>query len=773
MDRWERISSLFERLRDTPLQNREEFLRRECPDDPGMIADVLSLLEHHSDEFLENPDHLVGVPRDPTTPSTPSQIGPYKILAKLGSGGMGVVYLAEQQRPVERRVALKVIQQGMVTKQVLARFDTERQALALMSHPNIARVYDAGTTDQGSPYFVMEYVEGVPITEHCDRHRLGSRGRLELFADLCEGLQHAHQKGIIHRDIKAPNVLVTIEDERAVAKIIDFGISRLIDRRLTDATAHTELGQIIGTPEYMSPEQAEMTGQDIDTRTDIYSLGVLLYVLLVGEHPFDPTELRRVSFDELRRMIREDEPPRPSTRFMSLGERRLVVSRERKTDPGTFIRELRGDLDWIVMKALDKDRTRRYASAAEFAADIRRYLTDQPVAARPPGAAYQIGKFVRRHRVGVTAAGLMLTLLVLGTVGTTLGMLRAQKAQRTANTEAATSKAVVDYLFEIFGKADPEAGSLGDVTAEEILNAGRIQIDALETQPLVQARLAREIGRIYRANGEWSAARPLLERSLEINRQTTGVEDLDLLQSVNQLANLESVSRNFDRALPLYQEALEIARRALDPDSEPFATILKNLGDGLRRLGDYETARRHLRRSLAIREANDSPKIAQSVAALAAVLVKLEEYDAAIPLYERSLEERRKSYTEGHLRIGLGHQLLAEALDKAGRLDEARLQYTQALAIFEDKLKPEHQYIRNAAFGLAGILAANEDHSNAEPLYRRALIIDEAKYGADAPQLVPTLGEYAACLRQLGRTDEAIALEARVAGIKGSLAARN
>jgi serine/threonine protein kinase/tetratricopeptide (TPR) repeat protein len=767
MDRWERISALFDQVRDIPPNECETFLRRECPDDPDLIREVLSLLEHRSDEFLENPDHLADRP-DPPAAEIPSTIGPYKILSELGSGGMGVVYLAEQQRPVERKVALKVIQQGMLTKQVMARFDTERQALALMSHPNIARVYDAGTTDSGNPYFVMEYVEGVPITEHCDQHRLGSRERLELFADVCDGLQHAHQKGIIHRDIKAPNLLVTTEDDRAVAKIIDFGISKAVDRRLTEVTAHTELGQVVGTPEYMSPEQAELTGQDIDTRTDIYSLGVLLYVLLVGELPFDSAKLRGASFDELRRMIREDDPPRPSTRFTSLGDRRTAVSLERKADPGSFVRELRGDLDWIVMKALDKDRTRRYATAAEFAADVRRYLNDEPVIARPPGAGYQMAKFVRRHRVGVSAAGLVLVLLILGSVGTTVGMLRAKQAERTATEEAQTSDAVVSYLFDIFENADPEATSLREVTAEEILEAGKTRIEQLADRPLAQARLATEIGRIYRAKGEWNEARLLLERALDIKRETPGVENIDLLRSINQVANLEMEKQNFEKAAPFYEEALTLAQVTLEPESEDLATILRNLGECLRRVkdGDLERSRAYLEQSLAIREAIESPKIAQSVAGLAGVLVKLEDYDGAIPLYERSLEERIKVYPKGHPRIGIGHQFLAETLDKAGKLDEAREHYDRALEIFEARFQPEHNNIRNAVFGIAGLLAANQNFAGAEPLYQRALDIDEANYGTSHRYLTPTLSEYALCLRDLGRLEEAIELEARVEEIQ-------
>ena len=371
----------------------------------------------------------------------PGHVGPYRLTRKLGEGGMGEVYEAEQQEPVRRMVALKLIKWGMDTRRVVARFEAERQALALMNHPNIARVFDAGATEQGRPYFAMELVKGVPITDYCDRHKLSTRQRLELFRLVCEGVQHAHQKGIIHRDIKPSNVMVTIQDDKPVPKIIDFGVAKATEQRLTEKTVFTELGQLIGTPEYMSPEQAEMTGLDIDTRTDVYSLGVLLYELLSGALPFEPRELRKAGYDEIRRRIREDEPAKPSTRISSLGEEATTAANNRGTAPSALVRRLRGDLDWISMKALEKDRTRRYGSPADLAADLGRHLQSEPVLAGPPSAAYKMKKFVRRHRLGVTAAGIVLAALVLGVVGTTVGMLRAVAAEGQARTEARRAEA--------------------------------------------------------------------------------------------------------------------------------------------------------------------------------------------------------------------------------------------------------------------------------------------------------------------------------------------
>jgi serine/threonine protein kinase len=366
-------------------------------------------------------------------------VGPYKLLQEIGERGMGTVFMAEQQEPVRRKVALKIIKPGMDSRQVVARFEAERQALALMDHPNIAKILDAGTTQQGRPYFVMELVRGVPITEFCDQNKLSPRGRLSLFVPVCQAVQHAHQKGVIHRDLKPSNVLVTVIDGVPVPKVIDFGVAKAVGQALTEKTIYTRFAQMIGTPLYMSPEQAQMSGVDVDTRSDIYTLGVLLYELLTGTTPFDRDRFHKAAFDEIRRIIREEEPPRPSTRLTSLGATLTAVSASRGTDPARLAGLVRGELDWVVMKCLEKDRNRRYETASALARDVECYLRDEPVEAFPPTIGYRLRKFLRKHRGPATAAALVLLALLAGMIGTALGLFEAWKQRDAARQAEATA----------------------------------------------------------------------------------------------------------------------------------------------------------------------------------------------------------------------------------------------------------------------------------------------------------------------------------------------
>jgi non-specific serine/threonine protein kinase/serine/threonine-protein kinase len=502
----------------------------------------------------------------------------------MGSGGMGEVWRAEQTEPFQRTVALKLIKTGMDTKAVVARFDSERQALALMDHPNIAMVFDAGATAMGRPYFVMEYVPGIPITEYCDRHRLTIKERLALFIQVCEGVQHAHQKGIVHRDLKPSNVLVAELDSKAVPKIIDFGLAKAMGPRLTEMTMFTEVGAIVGTPAYMSPEQADRDERNIDTRTDVYSLGIVLYELLVGTLPFAPQDLRQAGQEAMLRTIREQEPPRPSTKVRSLGESSKNSAVNRQEDPRTLEQGLHGDLDWITMKALEKDRTRRYGSPSELAADIQRHLKDEPVLAGPPTARYRASKFIKRHRFGVGVAVAALLLLIGFAITMTLQAGRIAAERDRANREAETSKRVSQFMTDMFKVSDPGEARGNSIKAREILDKAAKEIQSgLSKNPEVQADMMQAMGRVYENLGLYPQAASLFTSAVETRHRVLGPRSPDTLTSKSSLAVTLRQLGSFAEAEKLQRETLGTRTRVLGaehPDTldsmSQLASILYN-----------------------------------------------------------------------------------------------------------------------------------------------------------------------------------------------------
>ncbi len=479
------------------------------------------------------------------------EIGPYKLLRILGEGGCGIVYLAEQSQPIRRQVALKVIKPGMDSRQVLARFEAEQQALARMEHPHVARVHDAGLTPGGRPYFVMEYVQGLPLTDYCDEHKLTVDERLRLFLHVCAAVQHAHQKGIIHRDLKPSNLLVGHEDPEGVAKVIDFGVARAISQPLTEHTLYTEQGQLVGTPEYMSPEQADVGNQDIDTRTDVYSLGVVLYELLTGVLPFDHQAFREGGLEQMRRAIREEEPTTPSTRLSRTSlEDSAPLAERRGTDARTLCRRLHGDLDWITLKAMAKDRTRRYESVGELAADLRRHLSHEPVTAMRPSTTYRLRKFVRRNRALVTGLAAVLLTLVAGSTGMMLLALEAGQQARAA--QAAASFLSDDLL----GAVAPEQTKSPALTVHSLLDVATDRLQGkFAEQPLVEAAIRQSLGETYAKLGDYGAAEPHLQRAYHLRREHLGVRAPLTLASMGQLGRLHFFQARYQEAEPLLQES--------------------------------------------------------------------------------------------------------------------------------------------------------------------------------------------------------------------------
>jgi serine/threonine protein kinase/tetratricopeptide (TPR) repeat protein len=812
-----RVLELVRQVAELPTEEREQFLLHACAGDSALLQEVRSVLRN--DASLGDTSTLPMPERGPADASSdpfhesqiPKQIGPYRLLETLGQGGMGSVFLAEQEQPLRRRVALKIIKLGMDTNEVVARFESERQALAMMNHTNIAKVLDAGSTEQGRPYFVMEYVPGLPLTEYCDRHQLSTRERLALFVPICHAIQHAHQKGIIHRDIKPSNILVAIENGKPIPKIIDFGVAKAVSQRLTEKTVYTQHGRLIGTPEYMSPEQAEMTGLDVDTTTDIYSLGVVLYEVLVGALPFDPSALRKAGLEAMHRIIREVDPPTPSSRISTLGDGAMAIAHHRRAEPPTLLRQIRGELDWITMRAIEKDRTRRYQAASELAADIQRYLDGEAVIAGRPSATYRLKKALRRHKAVVAAVSAVFLALALGLVVSTTLYVRAERARSRAEMQTRKAEQINQFLQNMLASAKPsEKGR--EVTVREVLDeAGKQAEKSLIDEPEVQASVRSTIGTTYMAlglfadaeaqlrrallmrrsvlgenhpdvasslddlaalmleKGDYSAAEPLYRSALAMNRRLLGERNAAVATNLGNIAALLKIQARYAEAESLCRESLTMTRDVLGENSADFATSLSNLATLLQAQGKYAEAEPLQRNALSTQRAilgASHPNVASSLHNLAGTLQAQGKYAEAEPLLREALAMEKTLYGDQHPSVPETLNNLAVVLDYQGNYAEAEPMYREALVLYKAVLGEKHQSIAACMNALAVLLQARGEYTEAESLHRQALAMRRELLGNTHPQVASSLSNLAALLQDRGQLTEAESLYRDALGIQ-------
>jgi serine/threonine protein kinase/tetratricopeptide (TPR) repeat protein len=726
---------------------RAAFLEGACAGDARLRQRVERLLgrHDHAGSFLEQPvlsgdattDHQRPISEQPG-----SIIGPYKLLQQIGEGGFGVVFEAEQERPVRRRVALKVIKPGMDTREVIARFEAERQALAMMDHPNIAKVHDAGTTggesrvksqepsaksgsspaldsrlsaldySAGRPYFVMELVQGVPITEYCDECNLTTRERLELFVTVCQAVQHAHQKGVIHRDIKPTNVLVAIQDGQPAPKIIDFGVAKAIGQQLTEHTLMTAFAQMVGTPLYMSPEQAELSPLGVDTRSDIYSLGVLLYELLTGSTPLDKDRLHAASYDELRRIIREEDPPRPSARISTLAaDLATTVAEHRRTDSRRLRQTVRGELDWIVMKCLEKDRNRRYESAGGLARDVERYLADEPVQACPPSVSYRFRKFARRNKRLLAAGGAIAAALIVG-----LGLFTWQYFR--AATESARARAVSELMREMLSSADKTQFKGDQYTVRELLDDFSAGLgNQLADQPAAAADIHDTIGGAYSMLGLQAKAERHLAKAVELRQQADGPEHENVAEALVGHAWTLQVLKRYAEAETHLRKALEIYRRR-GVQGGRLVNAMSALQKGLLALGRDDEAKRVMDEAKAIadRSGDGYYDVASMLMRYANEQISQGEFAEAERLARQSINIQRSLPSKEALTGAWGLMALSRALQSQQKLEEAEQAARESLAILRRRYAPDHIHVRGAMDQLKSILTSRGDTSALESL---------------------------------------------------------